>query len=60
MLKKILVASVLVLPMAAFAALPAGVSTAIGTATTDGTDLGYQLLTMAVVVGTIFWLKRKA
>lgn len=46
--------------LSAMAALPAGVTTAITDATADGTDLGYALLGMAVVVGVIFWLKRKA
>lgn len=43
-----------------FAALPADVAAAIATAKTDGQELGYALLGMAVVVGVIFWLKRKA
>jgi hypothetical protein len=44
----------------AYAALPTAVTGAITTATEDGTELGYSLLGMAVVVGVIFWLKRKA
>jgi hypothetical protein len=44
----------------AMAALPAGVTSAIDGAKADGTELGYALLGMAVVVGVIFWLKRKA
>lgn len=45
---------------AANAALPADVTAAVTAAKTDGTELGYALLGMAVVVGVIFWLKRKA
>lgn len=44
----------------AMAALPTEVTTAITTAQADGSELGYALLGMAVVVGVIFWLKRKA
>jgi hypothetical protein len=44
----------------AMAALPADVTAAVTAAKTDGTELGYALLGMAVVVGVIFWLKRKA
>lgn len=44
----------------ASAALPTEVTTAITTAQADGSELGYALLGMAVVVGVIFWLKRKA
>jgi hypothetical protein len=44
----------------AMAALPAGVGTAITEGTTDGKDLAYQLLGLAVAVGVILWLKRKA
>jgi len=43
----------------AYAALPAGVTAAITEAQTDGETLGYAYLSMAVVVGVIFWLKRK-
>ena len=43
----------------AYAALPAAVGTAITAAQADGTDLGYQLLGLAVAVGVLFWLKRK-
>ncbi|OIQ91151.1 hypothetical protein GALL_269480 [mine drainage metagenome] len=66
MFKKILgyvlapITALLVMVGSAQAALPAGVTTAIDTATTDGTTLGYAFLAMAVVVGVIFWLKGKA
>jgi hypothetical protein len=43
----------------AFAALPSGVADAVATATADGVELGGLLLGMAVIVGVIFWLKRK-
>jgi hypothetical protein len=64
-LKKIVrnggVASALfVTAQSAMAALPADVTAAVAAAKTDGTELGYALLGMAVVVGVIFWLKRKA
>jgi hypothetical protein len=64
-LKKIVrnsgVASALFLTaQSAMAALPADVTAAVTAAKTDGTELGYALLGMAVVVGVIFWLKRKA
>ncbi len=44
----------------ALAALPTEIGTAVATAQADGQELGYLLLGMAVVVGVIFWLKRKA
>lgn len=44
----------------AAAALPTEIGTAVATAQADGQELGYLLLGMAVVVGVIFWLKRKA
>lgn len=46
-------------PVYAFAALPASVQTAITAAQDDGETLGYALLVMAIVVGLVFWLKRK-
>lgn len=42
------------------AALPPAVTAAISDAQSDGQSLGYAFLVMAVVVGVIFWLKRKA
>jgi hypothetical protein len=53
-------ASLMAFAGSAMAALPAGIQGAIDSATADGTELGYSLLGMAVVVGVIFWLKRKA
>ena len=44
----------------AFAALPAGVTAAITSAQADGIELGGLMLGMAVAVGVMFWLKRKA
>lgn len=44
----------------AFAALPASVATDVTAAKADGSELGYLLLGMAVAVGIILWLKRKA
>ncbi len=44
----------------AMAALPAGVADAIATAEADGVTLGGLFLGMAVTVGVLFWLKRKA
>jgi hypothetical protein len=44
----------------AHAALPAGVTSAIEGATADGVALGGAFLGMAVTVGVLFWLKRKA
>lgn len=43
----------------AWAALPAGVSTAVSGAQADGIELGGLMLGLAVAVGVIFWLKRK-
>lgn len=45
---------------ASFAALPAAVPAAIAEAQTDGVELAGLLLGMAVAVGVILWLKRKA
>lgn len=60
MLKKVSGVLVALAPMSAFAALPAGVTTAITDATSDGSDLAWALLGLAVAVGVLFWLKRKA
>jgi hypothetical protein len=54
------IASTAVLATSAFAALPEGIATSVSTAQADGVELGYLLLGMAVVVGVVFWLKRKA
>jgi hypothetical protein len=43
-----------------FAAVPATVTTAITDATADGQDLGWKLAALAVAVGVVFYLKRKA
>lgn len=60
-MNKILIGSTLgLVSVQAFAALPASVTTAISDAQADGQTLGYAYLVMAVVVGVIFWLKRKA
>jgi hypothetical protein len=65
MFKKILgyvlapLAAMLGFVSSAFAALPAGVTSAIDEATTDGVTLGGLMLALAVAVGVIFWLKRK-
>ncbi|MGQ2966772.1 major capsid protein [Methylophilus sp.] len=48
------------LATSAMAALPAGVADAIATAEADGVTLGGLFLGMAVTVGVLFWLKRKA
>jgi len=53
-------ASLAALAVNANAALPAGVTDAITTAETDGVTLGGLYLGMAVTVGVLFWLKRKA
>jgi len=53
-------ASLMALAGSAAAALPEEIGTAVATAQADGQELGYLLLGMAVVVGVIFWLKRKA
>lgn len=58
MFKKIAILATLS-PLSAFAALPAGVSTAVSTAQADGIELGGLMLGLAVAVGVIFWLKRK-
>lgn len=42
------------------AALPAGVTSAVSSAQADGIELGGLMLGLAVAVGVIFWLKRKA
>jgi len=60
MLKKLSGALVALAPMSAFAALPADVTSAIGDATADGSSLAWALLGLAVAVGVLFWLKRKA
>lgn len=44
----------------AYAAIPADVTTAIDGAKTDGSSLAWSLVGLAVVVGVIFFLKRKA
>lgn len=44
----------------ALAAIPADVTTAIDGAKTDGSSLAWSLVGLAVVVGVIFFLKRKA
>lgn len=44
----------------AFAALPASVATDVTAAKADGLELAYLLLGMAVGVGIVLWLKRKA
>lgn len=44
----------------ASAALPADVTAAIGAAKADGIELAGLLLSLAVAVGVILWLKRKA
>lgn len=44
----------------AYAALPADVATAISAAKADGIELAGLLLSLAVAVGVILWLKRKA
>lgn len=62
MLKKVagaVVAVVATTSLNAMAELPAAVGTAVTTAQTDGQELGYLMLGMAVVVGVVFWLKRK-
>lgn len=60
-MKKIALVSTLgLLSIQAHAALPIAVTTAISDAQADGQALGYAFLVMAVVVGVIFWLKRKA
>lgn len=48
------------LATSAMAALPAGVADSIATAEADGVTLGGLFLGMAVTVGVLFWLKRKA
>jgi hypothetical protein len=53
-------ASLSALAINANAALPAGVADAIATAEADGVTLGGLFLGMAVTVGVLFWLKRKA
>ncbi|HEY9746564.1 MAG TPA: major capsid protein [Oculatellaceae cyanobacterium] len=53
-------AGLMTLAGSAAAALPTEIGTAIQTAQADGQELGYLLLGMAVVVGVIFWLKRRA
>ena len=60
MLKKIGGVLVAVAPMSAFAALPTEVTTAISTAQGDGTSLAWAMVGLAVVVGVVFFLKRKA
>lgn len=60
-MKKIALVSTLgLVSVQAYAALPPAVTTAISDAQADGQTLGYAFLVMAVVVGVIFWLKRKA
>lgn len=44
----------------AYAAVPATVTDAIDGAITDGSSLAWALVGLAVVVGVIFFLKRKA
>jgi len=43
----------------AWAALPAGVTSAVTSAQADGIELGGLMLGLAVAVGVVFWLKRK-
>lgn len=57
-MKKIL-AVVALSPLSAFAALPVSVTAAITDAQADGETLGYAMLVMAIIVGLVFWLKRK-
>ena len=57
---KLLAAGLGLTTVSAFAALPAGVTDAITAATADGKDLAFALLGLAVAVGVVFWLKRKA
>ena len=60
MFKNLSLASILALAaIQAQAALPAGVTTAVSGAQTDGIELGGLMLGLAVAVGVIFWLKRK-
>lgn len=60
MFKNLSLASILTLAaIQAQAALPAGVTTAVSGAQTDGIELGGLMLGLAVAVGVIFWLKRK-
>jgi len=56
---KKLFAVVALTPLSAFAALPASVTSAITDAQADGETLGYAMLVMAIIVGLVFWLKRK-
>lgn len=44
----------------ALAAVPAGVTDAIDTGTTDGQTIAYALLVFAVTIGVIMYLKRRA
>lgn len=50
---------VMALSYEALAALPVGVTTDIATAKTDGTDLAWLLVGLAVGLGILFMLKRK-
>lgn len=65
MFKKFISAAFLAVSLAlgfvtsSYAALPAGVASAVSEAQADGTELGGLMLAMAVAVGVIFWLKRK-
>lgn len=62
-MKKLYSASVALLGLFAVqaqAAVPAAVTTAITDGTADGTTIGYALLSFAVVVGVIMYIKRKA
>lgn len=60
MLKKVAGVLVAVSPAAAYAAVPATVTDAIDGAITDGSSLAWALVGLSVVVGVIFFLKRKA
>lgn len=63
MLKKIagVVVSALALSsIQALAAVPAGVTDAIDTGTSDGQTIAYALLVFAVTIGVIMYLKRRA
>lgn len=46
--------------VSAFAAVPAAVTTAIDEGAADGKTIAYALLTMAVAVGVVMWIKRKS
>lgn len=60
MFKKIGGVLVAMAPVSAFAAVPVAVTTAITDATADGSTIAFALLTFAIAVGVILYLKRKA